>query len=268
MSYVASSCSEADVRRVDVLSTMTREPATTSCGTCTCFVVDVHGSMYWHQYLAAMVRSREGIQRPSGDNDSTSTADWQPATSSCSGIEVSMQQRRNARTGETGDPRENPPTSCIAWQDSRMRESGGAIPLGIEPGPSSWEGSSLSDSPREQELASRAATERAGSHSQAWPSPSHSRHGSGPPRPAGMTIARRLRGTFQLSPDPTRARENAGIERTEKARDPRENAPANGIVRHDSHVRKSGVTRRGIESGSPFWEASRLIARPPRPQGH
>ncbi|KAJ8897181.1 hypothetical protein PR048_002527 [Dryococelus australis] len=37
-----------------------------------------------------------------------------------------------------------------------------------------------------------------------------------------------------------------------------------GIVRHDSHMRKSGVTRPGIESGSPWWEASRLTAEPPR----
>ncbi|KAJ8866028.1 hypothetical protein PR048_033552 [Dryococelus australis] len=40
----------------------------------------------------------------------------------------------------------------------------------------------------------------------------------------------------------------------------RESAPNNGIVRHDS------VTRPGIEPGSPWWEASVLIAQPPRPQ--
>ncbi|KAJ8870554.1 hypothetical protein PR048_029577 [Dryococelus australis] len=33
--------------------------------------------------------------------------------------------------------------------------------------------------------------------------------------------------------------------------DPRENPRTNGIVRHDSHMRKSGVTRPGIEPGSP-----------------
>ncbi|KAJ8888441.1 hypothetical protein PR048_007931 [Dryococelus australis] len=32
---------------------------------------------------------------------------------------------------------------------------------------------------------------------------------------------------------------------------PRENPPTNGIVRHDSHMRESGVTRPGIEPGSP-----------------
>ncbi|KAJ8872261.1 hypothetical protein PR048_025863 [Dryococelus australis] len=35
--------------------------------------------------------------------------------------------------------------------------------------------------------------------------------------------------------------------------------------RHDSHMRKSGVTQPGIESGSPRWEASRLTAQPQWP---
>ncbi|KAJ8888314.1 hypothetical protein PR048_007801 [Dryococelus australis] len=47
--------------------------------------------------------------------------------------------------------------------------------------------------------------------------------------------------------------------------DHRENPPINSIVRHDSHMRKSGVTRPGIEPGSPWREASRLTATPPRP---
>ncbi|KAJ8898172.1 hypothetical protein PR048_003532 [Dryococelus australis] len=44
---------------------------------------------------------------------------------------------------------------------------------------------------------------------------------------------------------------------------PRKSASTNGIVRHDSHARKSGVTRPGTEPGSPWWEASRLTAQPP-----
>ncbi|KAJ8880510.1 hypothetical protein PR048_016980 [Dryococelus australis] len=44
---------------------------------------------------------------------------------------------------------------------------------------------------------------------------------------------------------------------------PRENPPVNDIVRHDSHMRKSGVTRLGIEPESPWWETSRLTAQPP-----
>ncbi|KAJ8870270.1 hypothetical protein PR048_029291 [Dryococelus australis] len=50
-----------------------------------------------------------------------------------------------------------------------------------------------------------------------------------------------------------------------EAGDPREDPPTNGIVRHDSHLRKSGVTRPGIEPGSHWWEASRLTAQPPWP---
>ncbi|KAJ8891979.1 hypothetical protein PR048_004544 [Dryococelus australis] len=37
--------------------------------------------------------------------------------------------------------------------------------------------------------------------------------------------------------------------------DPRENPPTNGIVRHDSHMRESGVTWPGIKPGSPWLEA-------------
>ncbi|KAJ8881402.1 hypothetical protein PR048_017883 [Dryococelus australis] len=39
-------------------------------------------------------------------------------------IEVCMEQSRSARTGETGDPRENPPTSGIVRHDSHLRKSG------------------------------------------------------------------------------------------------------------------------------------------------
>ncbi|KAJ8891031.1 hypothetical protein PR048_010540 [Dryococelus australis] len=48
--------------------------------------------------------------------------------------------------------------------------------------------------------------------------------------------------------------------------DPRASPPINGIVRRESHRRKSGVTRPGIEPGSPSWEVSRLTAQPPWPR--
>ncbi|KAJ8872279.1 hypothetical protein PR048_025881 [Dryococelus australis] len=48
--------------------------------------------------------------------------------------------------------------------------------------------------------------------------------------------------------------------------DPRENSLTSGIVRHDSHLRKSGVNRSGIKPGSPWWEVSSLTAQPPGPQ--
>ncbi|KAJ8870091.1 hypothetical protein PR048_029102 [Dryococelus australis] len=37
-------------------------------------------------------------------------------------IEVSMEQRKHERAGETGDPRENPPTNCVVRHDSQMRK--------------------------------------------------------------------------------------------------------------------------------------------------
>ncbi|KAJ8881397.1 hypothetical protein PR048_017878 [Dryococelus australis] len=40
--------------------------------------------------------------------------------------------------------------------------------------------------------------------------------------------------------------------------------PTNGIVWHDSHLRKSGVTQPEIEPESPRWEVSMLTAQPPR----
>ncbi|KAJ8865638.1 hypothetical protein PR048_033158 [Dryococelus australis] len=39
-------------------------------------------------------------------------------------IEVSMELRRNERAGETGDPRESPPTDSIVRHDSHLRKSG------------------------------------------------------------------------------------------------------------------------------------------------
>ncbi|KAJ8888389.1 hypothetical protein PR048_007879 [Dryococelus australis] len=45
----------------------------------------------------------------------------------------------------------------------------------------------------------------------------------------------------------------------------RVNPPTNGIVQHDSHLRKFGVTRPAIEPGSPWWEASSLTDQPPWP---
>ncbi|KAJ8879971.1 hypothetical protein PR048_020592 [Dryococelus australis] len=44
-----------------------------------------------------------------------------------SGEFSSVEQRRNERVGETGDPRKNPPTKGIALHDSHMRKSGQAI---------------------------------------------------------------------------------------------------------------------------------------------
>ncbi|KAJ8898324.1 hypothetical protein PR048_003684 [Dryococelus australis] len=48
-------------------------------------------------------------------------------------IEASMQQRRNERAGETGDTRENSPTSGIVRHDSHVRKSGGDPAGGLSP---------------------------------------------------------------------------------------------------------------------------------------
>ncbi|KAJ8894436.1 hypothetical protein PR048_007090 [Dryococelus australis] len=54
-------------------------------------------------------------------------------------------------------------------------------------------------------------------------------------------------------------------ERVGETGDPRENPPTNAIARHDSHTRKSGVIRPGIDPGSPWWEVSGLTAQPSQP---
>ncbi|KAJ8871834.1 hypothetical protein PR048_028174 [Dryococelus australis] len=64
----------------------------------------------------------------------------------------------------------------------------------------------------------------------------------------------------QLDFSAASAMEQRWNERESETGDPRENPPTNGIVRHDSHMRKSGVTRPGIEPGSPWWEESRLTS--------
>ncbi|KAJ8871236.1 hypothetical protein PR048_027542 [Dryococelus australis] len=47
-------------------------------------------------------------------------------------IDMRMEQRRNERAGETGNPRENPPTNGIVRHDSHMRESGVTRPRYFE----------------------------------------------------------------------------------------------------------------------------------------
>ncbi|KAJ8885848.1 hypothetical protein PR048_012054, partial [Dryococelus australis] len=55
-----------------------------------------------------------------------------------------------------------------------------------------------------------------------------------------------------------------GVNRREKREISQVSPLTNGIVRHDYHMRRSGVTGQGIEPGSPPWEASRLTAQPPK----
>ncbi|KAJ8889722.1 hypothetical protein PR048_009223 [Dryococelus australis] len=85
------------------------------------------------------------------------------------------------------------------------------------------------------------------------------RPGLATPRVSGISLHVFLIGSTQA--DKWRSRRN---ERAGETGDPREDPPTNGIVRHDSHMRKSGVTRPGIDPGSPSWEASRLTAQSPK----
>ncbi|KAJ8883148.1 hypothetical protein PR048_014988 [Dryococelus australis] len=48
----------------------------------------------------------------------------------------------------------------------------------------------------------------------------------------------------------------AGTLGRSETEDPRANPSTSDIVQHDFHLRKSGVTRPGLEPGSPWWEAS------------
>ncbi|KAJ8891740.1 hypothetical protein PR048_004275 [Dryococelus australis] len=63
-----------------------------------------------------------------------------------------------------------------------------------------------------------------------------------------------------------RERRGAGTRGRVETGVPEKTPPTSGIVRHDSHLRKSGVARLRIEPGSPWWETSDLTAQPPRPQ--
>ncbi|KAJ8878858.1 hypothetical protein PR048_019447 [Dryococelus australis] len=57
----------------------------------------------------------------------------------------------------------------------------------------------------------------------------------------------------------------AGMKGSRETGDPRENPPTSGIVRHNSHFRKSGVSRSEFEPSSFGWEASSLTAQPRGP---
>ncbi|KAJ8879751.1 hypothetical protein PR048_020359 [Dryococelus australis] len=56
--------------------------------------------------------------RPGGGERANRSATAAPA------FPVNMEQRRNEGVGETGDPREDPPTNGIVRHDSHLRKSG------------------------------------------------------------------------------------------------------------------------------------------------
>ncbi|KAJ8871255.1 hypothetical protein PR048_027561 [Dryococelus australis] len=167
-----------------------------------------------------------------------------------------MEQRRNAREGETGDLRENPPTSGIVRHDSHMQKSGGGGP-GRESNPGHVK-TLVYDTPVnirvELEARFRAAfetikntTRRPSSAMCPATCCSAAEHASN----AEKTI---LRGFYTLSCGAASECRDGGTG------EPRVNPSTSGIVRHDPHMRKSG-------SDPPAGLPPRRIGFSPRP-GH
>ncbi|KAJ8873867.1 hypothetical protein PR048_024703 [Dryococelus australis] len=88
-----------------------------------CIQVDLKGTMQLH-VQGQEARERYGRQLYARLAPHRSYAQGVQCFHRDAVLEVSMERRRNARVGETGDPRENPPTSSVVWLDSLMRKSG------------------------------------------------------------------------------------------------------------------------------------------------
>ncbi|KAJ8880356.1 hypothetical protein PR048_016825 [Dryococelus australis] len=96
---------------------------------------------------------------------------------------------------------------------------------------------------------------------------SHTEPGAPSPSPTIICCSSQLhRDDSSVVGKPMRVIEVSTEQRqNERAGETGDPSPTNGIVRHDSHMRKSGATRPGIELGQPWWKASRLTAQPPWP---
>ncbi|KAJ8875314.1 hypothetical protein PR048_023209 [Dryococelus australis] len=220
-------------------------------------------------------------------------------------IEVSMVQRRNERAREKRDPRENPPTNGIVRHDSYMRRSGDpagdrarfALVGGRRANRSAtaapYEASeklkvtvnslyTLYDVPYyECQLSAFGGVYQA-----LWAWRCVTSHvcllyGDGrrqcfpwiirylPALALRTNLERfgfeRKRVSCSRSGVSEEIWTALDIEGGGNGRPSTNNPPTNGIVRHDSHMRKSGGTRPGIEPESPWWEARRLTAQPPGP---
>ncbi|KAJ8866365.1 hypothetical protein PR048_032208 [Dryococelus australis] len=145
-----------------------------------------------------------------------------------------MEQCRNERAGERGDPRDNPKTNGIVWHDSHMRKSAVTRP-GIEPGSPWWEG----------EQANRSATPRrthevSNINSAAeWPiSSKEIKH-------VGWSGAVMLGRSKRQYPEKTH-RQAASSSTIPSCEDPGVNPPV-------------------IEPVPPWWEASAIATAPPLP---
>ncbi|KAJ8865817.1 hypothetical protein PR048_033339 [Dryococelus australis] len=133
-------------------------------------------------------------------------------------IEVSMERRRNEGAGETGDPREKPPTNGTVRNDSHLTKSGDPAGSGVVVKCCKLSGCLLSavhTRRKQQEAVARVSVLR--------------------------PLTREWRGTHY-----TRAVTGAQPEcKGGGGGDPRENPPTSGIVRHDLHLRKKTRERPG-----------------------
>ncbi|KAJ8878308.1 hypothetical protein PR048_018885 [Dryococelus australis] len=141
-----------------------------------------------------------------------------------------MEQRRNARVGKIGDPRNNPPTIGIVRHESHMRNSG--LGTGIFRVLNDLFSKNFDNPIIKADLPwrSRLVRHRSGMREAL---------GSNP----GSSAEMQGRGKREIS---------------EKTRRP---TASYGTI----PTCENPVTRPGIEACSPWWEASVLIAQPPRP---
>ncbi|KAJ8867519.1 hypothetical protein PR048_031321 [Dryococelus australis] len=148
----------------------------------------------------------------------------------------------------------NTPTNDIVRHDSHIRKSG-VIRPGIEAGSPWWEASRLT-----------TTLPPWPPHNKNWLTAYFLEHCKLSPLwrdEIEWSLAHHV--PWQLLGTPFSSHELSAGGGAGETGDLRENPPTNGIVRHDSHMRESGVIRPGIEPGSPWLEASRLTAQPPRP---
>ncbi|KAJ8877771.1 hypothetical protein PR048_022227 [Dryococelus australis] len=173
--------------------------------------------------------------------------------------EVNLEQRRNEGVGNTGDPRENPPTNGIVRHDSHLqksedRKSAGHRMIALADGSSGMPARipySISRPP-DRITATNSNDSRDGIASS-----SSNGFGDG-------VVASNSKGFGEaIVFSSIKGSGYARNEWTWETGDPRENPPTSGVVRQDSKMRKSA----GMEPGSPRWEESSLTTTPLPPPG-
>ncbi|KAJ8894311.1 hypothetical protein PR048_006930 [Dryococelus australis] len=167
---------------------------------------------------------------------------------------VSMEQHRNAMAGKAGDPRKKlagqwyrPAQFPRAKISGRRRRDSNPVRRG-------WDASSLiTSSPRPREQRNDAL---ARNYFVVYGSLTCGSKLCREPKQLQEPLDAYKRRVIEVNIE-QRRNEGAG-----GTRDTREIPPTNGIVWHDSHLRKSG------DPGSPWWEESVLIAQPPWQEGN